>query len=219
MKTAAIIPALNEYQHLPDLVAKVEKYVDAVIVVDDGSKRPLATVVPATAKVTVLRHKINLGKGASMKTGILMAQQLHCDAVVFLDADGQHDPAEIPKLCSPLQNGSAQIVFGVRAFHGSMPIVAKLGNIFLTKILQFLFGVRVHDTQSGFRAFLLSVYPQLAWTSPRYAVETEMIVNAGKAHIRFQEVDIQTIYLDKYRGTTLFDGMRIFLNMLTWRLR
>lgn len=218
MKTAAIIPAFNEFQRLRTVIEEARQYVDEIIVVDDGSRTPLAPQLPVSPTITVLRHLINLGKGAAMTTGIQCAQQRGIQAIVFLDADGQHAPAEIPHLLAPIIAGQAEIAFGVRKFHQAMPFVARFGNLFLSRVLAILFGINVADTQSGFRALLVTAYPKLAWRSPRYAVETEMIVNAGKNHVRFVEVPIKTIYLDKYKGTTVLDGLRIFFQMISWRL-
>lgn len=217
MKITAIIPAFNEHTQLRTTVLAAQRFVDSVIVVDDGSAVPLREALRGVAAITLLRHRLNLGKGAALKTGVVLAQQQGADIVVFLDADGQHNPAEIPQILAPLMADRADIVFGVRAFHEHMPFIPRFGNILLTQLLTMLFHIRVSDTQSGFRAFRMSVYPQLVWRSPRYAVETEMIVNAGKHQLRTQEVRISTIYLDKYKGTTIIDGVRILLNMITWK--
>ncbi len=219
MKTFAIIPALNEYIRMPSVLDQVLQFVDGVIIVDDGSGQPLQETLPKRERVKFVRHEINLGKGAAMTTGVAAARNLGVEAVVFLDADGQHDPREIPLLVQPLREGRADIVFGARSFHKDMPWVAKIGNIFLTTMLSWLFHIKVRDTQSGFRAFRIASYPQLRWQSPRYAVETEMLVNAGKHHVPWAEVSIRTIYLDGYRGTTVLDGIKIFINMLAWRLQ
>lgn len=219
MKTLAVIPALNESTTLNRVVEQACRFVDEVIVVDDGSTKPLAATLPVRPQVQVIRHEINLGKGAAMKTGTIAAQRRQAEIVVFLDADGQHNPEEIPSLLQPIIEGRADIAFGVRSFHQHMPFVAKLGNIALTQLLRWMFGIYLRDTQSGFRAFRVSVFPKIVWESPRYAVETEMIVNTGKHHLRWVEVPIQTIYLDKYRGTTVLDGIRIFINMIAWRLQ
>jgi len=217
MKTVAIIPALNEFERLQRVVQEVLTYVDFVVVVDDGSRQPLEQHLMPNTKMKVLRHVINLGKGAAMKTGVLWAKREGFEAAVFIDADGQHDPHEIPFVLAPIVGNRADVVFGVRQFHGRMPMMARFGNYVLTMALRVLFRVSVHDTQSGFRAIRLSSYEQLAWRSPRYAVETEMIVNAGKHHVPYQEVPISTIYHDKYKGTTVIDGMRIMFNMITGR--
>lgn len=217
MKTVAVIPAFNESATLRDVVAKAAMYVDVVMVVDDGSRTSLEALLPIGHNIVFLRHAINLGKGAAMKTGVEAGLRHGAEVIIFLDADGQHDPAEIPHLIQPIADDVADVVFGIRKFSRAMPFVSKLGNIFLTRVMSVLFRIYVRDTQSGFRAFRTSIYPQLCWGSPRYAVETEMIVNAGKHHLRWTEVEIRTIYLDAYRGTTIIDGIRIFINMIAWR--
>lgn len=218
MKKVAIIPAFNENRQLAEVVRQTMNYVDHTVVIDDGSKEPLEKNISSDSRLTVLRHMINLGKGAAMKTGILWAKKHGYDAAVFIDADGQHDPHEIPKLFSPILANQAAIVFGVRQFHGRMPLVSRLGNIVLTRAMQLLYRIQVDDTQSGFRAMNLSSFDQISWQSPRYAVETEMIVNTGKHHIPFKQVPITTIYHDKYKGTTVIDGIRIMINLFAWKI-
>ena len=218
MKTIAIIPALNEYTRLQEVVNCAIQYVDSVVVIDDGSNTPLQDHIALPANAIILRHIINLGKGASLKTGVIWAIQHQFDAAVFIDADGQHDPKEIPTLLQPIYDGQAQIVFGVRKFRGRMPVVARIGNLVLTKAMQFLYRIHVDDTQSGYRAIRLSVFEKISWNSPRYAVETEMIVNAGKHKVPFEQVPVTTIYHDKYKGTTIIDGIRIMINMLAWKI-
>ncbi len=217
MKTFVVIPAFNDTKMLDGVINTCLEYVDHVVIVDDGSRQPVVTSLAPRPNLTVLRHAVNLGKGASLKTGAEWVVGQAAELIVFLDADGQHDPSEIPHLVQPIQVNRADVVFGVRSFQKHMPAVARLGNTFLTFALSAMFRIRVSDTQSGYRAIRASIYPQIAWRSPRYAVETEMVVNTGKHHLRYVEVPISTIYLDRYKGTTIFDGLRIFINMLAWR--
>ena len=218
MKTIAIIPAFNEYERLQGVIREVITLVDHVVIVDDGSRYVLQKRLEKNQAVTVIRHIINLGKGAALKTGVLWAIQHQFEVAVFIDADGQHDPREIPTLMLPILESRSDIVFGVRKFQGRMPFVARFGNLVLTKAMQLLYRIRVDDTQSGYRAMRLSVFEKISWNSPRYAVETEMIVNAGKHHVPFAQVPIATIYHDKYKGTTIIDGIRIMINMLAWKI-
>lgn len=218
MRTVAIIPALNEHERLVTVIQSASHFVDHVVIVDDGSKKPLAQYVQPNDHITFLRHAINLGKGAALKTGVVWAINQQFDTAIFIDADGQHDPREIPKLLEPISQGQADIVFGVRKFHGRMPLMARFGNIALTKVLRILYRIQVYDTQSGYRALRLSAFDKITWRSPRYAVETEMIVNTGKHQVPFAQVPIATIYHDKYKGTTVIDGIRIMIDMLTWRI-
>src|SRR3989344_2011692 len=215
MKIVAVIPAYNEEKYVEDVIIKTKNYVDEVIVIDDCSKDDTFQKTKKSG-VVVLRHIVNLGKGAALKTGCEAALKLNATHIVALDADGQHDPSEIPDLIKTL-NGS-DIVFGVRKFNENMPLVAKIGNAGLSFVTKILFGISISDTQSGFRAFTSDAYKKIRWNCPEYAVENEIIARAGKNRLSYKEVNIKTIYNDKYKGTTFIDGFKILLNMLVWRL-
>lgn len=217
-KIVAVIPSFNESAKLVEVIHRTQPFVREIIIIDDGSDEPLKSQLPPISNLFVLQHKINLGKGAALTTGVEFAIQRKAEIAVFLDADGQHAPEEIPQLVAPILQGRTDFVLGVRRFHQKMPLIARLGNMFLSQALSILFGIRISDTQSGYRVFRLSLYQKLAWQSPRYAVETEMIVNAVKHGVRLAQVPIQTIYYDKYKGTTVIDGIRIFFNLLLWKL-
>lgn len=219
MKTTVVIPAFNEGDSLRQLLLRTVKFVDRVIVVDDGScekKRVMADSI--SEKIIVLRHRINLGKGAALKTGCEAAINLGTDVIIFMDADGQHKPEDIPRFIKKIQEKNVDIVFGSRKINRGMPLMMILGNKFLSLATSLLFGIYVSDTQSGFRAFHGKFYDLIKWNSTRYSVETEMIVNVGKNKLKFNEIGIDTIYNDDYKGTTVFDGLKIFFNMLIWRI-
>lgn len=219
MKTIVVIPAFNEGNRVRDVVIKALDYVDKIIVIDDGSvadKRPLVNNI--SDKIIVLRHRINLGKGSALKTGCEAAIKLGADIIILMDADGQHNPKDIPRFIKEIKEKNVDIVFGSRKIGKDMPLVLMLGNKFLSIVTSLLFGIYISDTQSGFRAFRANIYPKIKWNSTRYSVETEIIVNAGKNKLKIGEIEIETIYHDKYKGTTIFDGFRIFFNMLIWRI-
>src|SRR3989338_8747027 len=111
MKVYAIIPGYNEAARIGSVIKEVAKYADEVIAVDDGSSDGTGSVAKE-AGATVLRHVINCGKGAALKTGCEYAVSNGADAIVAIDADGQHNPAEIPKFLKALKD--ADIVFGYR---------------------------------------------------------------------------------------------------------
>lgn len=222
MKITAVIPAFNEEQRIRSVAADTLPHVDELVVVDDGSGDNTAQAAAAVdPKIVSVRHIVNLGKGAAMKTGFDVAVSRGADIIVVLDADGQHLPEEIPVLTQPLLRTEADVAFGCRDIitSSSMPLVAKLGNRFLTAATRLMFRVNVRDTQSGFRAMTAGAYKAIRWDSSNYAVETEMIVRVGRSRLRSVEVPISTIYHDKYKGTTIIDGIRIFSNILFWRLK
>lgn len=214
-----IIPAFNEGDRIESVLREVLRYTPHVVVVDDGSQdsnlQQLKVLFP---QIFFIRHSINLGKGAAMKTGCEVALQNGADILMMMDADGQHEASDIPRFIEKFNDGKIDIVFGARTIGKDMPLLLFLGNKFLSICVNLLFRIFISDTQSGFRAFRASVYKDIEWMSQDYSVETEMIANAAKHHLKYAEVDIQTIYHDKYKGTTPLDGIKIFFQILKWRL-
>lgn len=214
MKRIAIIPAFNEAGRIERVIPQVKKYVDMVIVIDDGSRD--ATKESARDADVYIRHPVNMGKGLALQTGFEAALQRNADIIVTIDADGQHNPQEIPKLLAALDSGY-DLVVGARQMNTAMPLVFRIGNSILYATFTQLFRIDIRDTQSGFRAFRAAIYPLIKWGATGYAAETEMLAKAGRNRIRCTHVPIQTIYADRYKGTTIIDGIKIFLHMLKWR--
>ena len=215
MRTIAIIPAHNEEKRISKVIRKTKKYVKNVVVVDDGSKDQTVNCAEQE-NVVVLKHIINLGKGAALKTGCEYAVMNGFDHIVVLDSDGQHDPAEIPLFLDALKK--TDVVFGSRSFNKNMPFVMRFGNWFIRQVNKQFFGVSIQDTQSGYRAFTSHAYKKMRWKSLNYSVESEMIANVGKKNLKYKEIKITTKYLDRYKGTTILDGIKIVLNMFWWKL-
>ncbi|MBI2144940.1 hypothetical protein HYU18_01320, partial [Candidatus Woesearchaeota archaeon] len=133
-----------------------------------------------------------------------------------LDSDSQHKPEDIPRFIDALKE--AGIVFGYREKTRKMPVVLKFGNWFIDTALKMLFSIKIKDTQSGYRAFTKNTYKKIRWDSQDYTVESEMIALTGKNRIKFKQIPIETIYIDRYKGTGVLDGMSIFMKMLWWRI-
>jgi glycosyltransferase involved in cell wall biosynthesis len=214
----AVMPAFNEEKTIGKVIEQTKKSVDNIIVVDDGSEDKTYNVARKTG-VTVLRHVINMGLGFTLKTGCEKAIKDGADIIVTIDGDGQHDPNEISKLVGILKKGNFDIVFGTRMLDKNMPLTKKFGNWLINSSSRFLFKIDMNDTQSGFRAFKGTAWERLKWSSDGYAVSSEIIMNTAKNRLKFKEVTIRTIYGDKFKGTTPFDGIRIFMKMLWWWIK
>jgi glycosyltransferase involved in cell wall biosynthesis len=219
---ALVLPAHNEAARLPGVLDTLPRALPGVgavrlLVVDDGSSDATAGLARAGG-ATVVRHPLNLGKGAALRTGCEAACRLGADLLVVMDADGQHPAADLPAILAPLLAGEADLVLGYRRRVGTMPPLMRLGNLALNAALWALFRVGFEDTQCGFRAFSARVYPALRWNAADYAVESEMLVRAARAGLRYTEVPIATIYLDRFKGTQPADGLRILGQLLRWRL-
>ena len=217
---AVVVPARNEVGHLPSVIAGIPRYLPGVgsvrvIVVDDGSEDGTGAAARAGGAL-VVRHRVNLGKGAALLTGCDVAVRRGAGMIVVMDGDGQHRAADIRRLVGPLVDGFADLVVAYRNFGGAMPAAMRLGNWGLSAAFGVLYGHRFRDTQCGFRAFTGEAYAKIRWESAAYAVETEMLVRAARAGQRVIEVPIEAVYHDRYKGTTPADGVRIFASMLRW---
>ncbi len=190
-----VIPAYNESASIEKVIGGVKKYTSNIIIVDDGSlDNTFFEAKKADANIILLQHKINLGKGATLKTGCLAAIKLGASVVVTMDADGQHDPDDIPKLTEKLYKDQLDIVFGSRILAGRAPFLRALGNKILTKSTKFLSNIALGDVLCGLRAFDTKIYEKLSWQSTGYAVEVEMIMNVGKNNLKYAEVPVKNIY-------------------------
>ncbi|MAG15647.1 hypothetical protein CMO88_01145 [Candidatus Woesearchaeota archaeon] len=215
-KPFVIIPAFNEEKHIAKVVNEIKKYSKNIVVVDDGSKDKTYQEAKKT-KVIVLRHPINLGKGAALKTGIEYAGKHGADTIIFIDSDGQHNPKDLPRLLNELKN--IDVVFTYRNLKSmNMPLIKKIGNFVLNTLLSILFNIRIKDTQCGFKAMTTDAYKKLGLISSDYNIESEIAAKTGKHKLKFKQLPIETVYNDKYKGTTVFDGINIAMRMLWWKL-
>ena len=155
---AVIIPAYNEADNLPDTLARIPRrdWPDLrVIVVDDGSGDGTAEVAHYHGADVVVSHSRNRGLGAALRTGLATANELNARAAVYVDADGEYPPEQIPDLLAPIEAGEADYVLGSR-YLGNRPgqrAVRLMGNLVFTGLLCLATGRRITDGQTGFRAF------------------------------------------------------------------
>jgi glycosyltransferase involved in cell wall biosynthesis len=216
----AIIPAYNESHNIRNITAETGKYVTMIVVVDDGSHDNTAELA-MSKNVKVLRNRRNMGKGTALKKGIIECLKYNPDIIVTLDADGQHDPADIPKLLEPIKKGEADIVIGSRIERNSseIPLVRGLGLSFLNFINRSLIKSTITDSQSGFRAYSKSVLSViLGYNSTGYGVETEQLAIAELYGFHIVEVPV-TI---KYKGlentskkNSILHGVNIVLTIFS----
>lgn len=220
-KISIVVSAFNEEKNLNNVLVKLQKLPYTVIVVDDGSSDKTYLVASKlkvkSEKLIVIRHKINLGKGAAMKTGAEFAFINGVEAVVFMDADGQHNESNLPKFVKALERGY-EIVFGSRNMTYGVPLVRFLGNKFGSILVNLLFGIYVSDIGCGFRSITKDAFKKIKWDSSGYAVETEMVVRTAKTKLKYCEVPVETLYFDKYKGMTVIDALGIFLEVIRLKI-
>lgn len=216
MKIYIVVPAYNEEKRIGRVLKELKSQRLPVIVVDDGSKDN-SFKEASKSKYLVLRHRINLGKGAAMKTGAEAAFRLGADTVIFMDSDGQHLVSDLPQFTKVLATKKYDVILGVRDLL-KIPFVRRFGNSIASILVRYLYKIKVLDLLCGYRALTKKAFYKINWQSTGYGVETEIIAMAGKYRLRHQEVSISTVYYDKFKGLTPLEGIGIIFNVLGWKI-
>lgn len=214
-RITVILPAFNEEVSIGSIVLLTRKYADRVIVVDDGSSDRTSEIAEK-AGAEVIVHQMNEGKGAALRTGFEFAK--NSDIIVTMDSDGQHNPAEIPKLIAPIIEGMADMVNGSRYLNGmdkNTPAYRRVGQTILDNFTNMNSGLKVTDSQSGFRAFAASTIAAFRFNSQGMAIESEMLADAGKAGLRIKEIEIDVRYdVDSSTMNPIKHGFEVFITVL-----
>ena len=219
MKVALIVPA---YKPTADMIPMLEKFsreTDFVpVVVDDGSGeafRDVFSKVPEGA--TLLRHEVNKGKGAALKTAMrhILDNMPECVLAVTADADGQHRYADIVKVVETAKKRHGVLVLGSRAFEGKMPLRSKVGNTVTRQVFAAASGTPVRDTQTGLRAFDREAMQKfIDIPGERYEYEINMLLYAAQNGIPILEETIETVYIDDNSSShfnPLRDSLKIYM--------
>jgi glycosyltransferase involved in cell wall biosynthesis len=219
MKIFIVIPLFNEEKYIAQVINDLDTFKLPVVVVDDGSTDNSLQKLGGSKnqKLILLEHKINLGKGAAMKTGADFAFSKGADAVIFMDSDRQHEVGDLTKFINGLESGKFDVIFGTRNYNYGVPLVRYLGNKFASILLRMMFGIFVTDVLCGYKGLTKAAYKKLLWSSSGYGVETEIVARAGKAKLKFLEVPIQTIYHEKDKGVTILDAFGILFQVIGWK--
>ena len=217
---SVVIPAYNEGQNIGWVIQNAKKYTRNIIVIDDGSQDETFKIALKNG-AKVYHHLFNRGLGGALGTGIKAALLNKAEIIVTLDADGQHDPKEIPKLIKPIVEGKADVVIGSRFLvRQSMPLFRKMGNPFFNLVTFLLFGVWSTDSQSGLRAFNRKAAENLETFAGGMEVSSEIIKEIKSHKLRLKEVPIKAIYTaySLSKGQGLSTGLRTLMKLLILKL-
>lgn len=194
MKVMAVIPAYNEAPFIAEVVRGASAHVAGVVVVDDGSTDETGAVARA-AGAHVLRLAANRGKGSAVRAGLDYLATTDATHALLMDGDMQHRPDEIPRLVDTAARSGAALVVGARVFRReAMPASRYWANVIGSRALSTLMGVRLADTQSGFRLLSLDAVRQLELSGRGYEIETEMIVKLARRGARVVGVPVSAVY-------------------------
>ncbi len=223
MKTAVIvIPIYNEAKVIGGVIEEIRAQgFEHIVVVDDGSADESYAVASAH-DVLALRLKINRGKGAAVKTGIMAANLLGADVVVTMDGDGQHDPADIAPLIAPILESRSDVVLGSRLLNReTMPFRKKIANSIGNLVTWLFYGLLVSDSQSGFRAYSRYAALIIDTKADKYEYDSKVIREIKNNRLRFTEVPVQTRYTEYASSKKTKQGFLngiITLRRMIWHL-
>ncbi len=232
-RSVFVIPVYNHAAAISAVVGKALACKLPLFVIDDGSTDATPAALAGLSGITVLRHPVNLGKGAALMTGFAAAAPL-ADWAITLDADGQHDPADALTLIKAIPAGTRPIIVGRRArmLEKGAPWTSRWGRGFSNFWVWACSGMILADTQSGFRLYPLPEVLRLNPRGRRFQFEVEVLVLAAWAKMKIIDVNISTRYrlpnqrishfkpaMDFWRNTTTFSRLLIKRLLLPRKLR
>jgi glycosyltransferase involved in cell wall biosynthesis len=224
IRLVVVIPAYKPSSKLIRLIESLpEPELPVILVVDDGSGpdyREIFERVAAIPRVQLLRHAVNLGKGAALKTAFNHALCLYPDlaGILTADADGQHHPDDIRRLAAIFCKRPTALLLGSRGFEGHVPLRSRIGNVATRWMVRALLGQRFTDTQTGLRCIPANLLPHLLQIESRgYEFELEMLIAAHRMEVPVIEEPIQTIYEagnPSSHFNPIIDSMKIYFVLL-----
>ncbi len=212
MKKGILLPAYNEEKTIGKVIKECKKFEPNafILVVDDGSKDNTAKI-SEKAGARVISHKINMGKGEALKTGLNYFKKKGYDAVVIIDADGQYNPKDIPKFFSALK--TADIVMGYRDF-SKVPFRHKLGNLVWRVFFNLFFGTKLKDTNCGFLGLSRKAMNKIKNIHGGYIIENSILAEAVEKKLKIQQIPVKVKYKELsgiLRGIKMVLGVLIFI--------
>ncbi len=191
------IPAFNAGHTLDTVLAGVRKHLprEQILVINDGSSDDTTDCAKRNC-ARLLVHEKNLGKGAALKTAFkYVLRETAAQAVITLDADGQHSPDEIPKFIQNFRQEKSDLVIGARDFTlKAMPLFRLMSNLITSKLLSLKAGQTIPDSQSGYRLYSRWLLQKLELQTNGYETESEIIIQASRGNFKLDFVPIETIY-------------------------
>ena len=220
-KIIAGIPAYNQENKIGEVIRKASKYVDAVIVADDGSADDTARVAEA-AGATVIRSDSNHGAGQATRTCFTTAKDRNADLLVTLDSDGQHNAEEIPLVTAPVIEGKADLVIGSRFLNDNynIPRYRRFGISIITSLFNIGSKIKVSDSQSCFRCYGRKALSCLNISERGFAFSIELLVQARREGLAIAEVPISCVYDSaSHSRNPVVHGVEVAIAVVRLRLK
>jgi len=213
-RIVAGIPALNAEKTIAKLIVHSTKWVDQLVVVDDGSVDDTALLASKLGAI-VISHKRNLGKGAALRDLFKYARTESAEILVTLDADGQHNPDDIPRLLKPITDGDADVVIASR-LPENVPKTRRLGGKMLDRMTSAATDGDAVDSQSGFRAYSRRALAHVSVNEFGMGADSEILVKAKQAGLRVVETPVTMSYkkLDTSTHHPVYHWLDVFFSLL-----
>lgn len=193
-RCAAVIPCLNEASAIADVVSGVRRFVPSVFVIDDGSQDNTSALAKE-AGAEVLQHGTPRGKGMALQTGWQYARERGFDWALGLDGDGQHSPEDIPSFLDAAGRAGVELIVGNRMENPkSMPWLRRIVNRWMSKRISTLAGMRLPDSQCGFRLMNLDTWSKLRVTAKCFEIESDVLLAFALRGLPIEFVPVQVIY-------------------------
>jgi len=212
-----VVPVFNEHATIESVAEELVNKGYSVVMVDDGSSFPISEVLDYK-NIHLLKHKVNLGQGAALQTGIEYALEKNAQFIVTFDADGQHHAEDIEKLIEALEDKKCDIVLGSRFLctDQSTPFIRKL-VLQIGRYINLIFsGLLLTDAHNGLRAMRSDAAKKIRLQENRMAHASEILLQIKKHRLNYFEVAVRISYTDysKEKGQTLWGGFRIVFDLL-----
>ncbi len=218
-----IVPVFNESAIIKTVIEDLSRFNYTIVIIDDGSDIKIKSLAESLSGVIVIRHRVNLGQGAAIQTGIQYAIKNNADFIVTFDGDGQHSVEDIPAMLSPLKTGIAEITIGSRFLQKSnhnaptnKRLLLKLG-----RWVNYIFtGIFLSDSHNGLRAMTSEAAKKIDLKENRMAHASEFLFLIRKNKLKYREVPV-TVRYTKYsrsKGQSAFNSIRIFFDLVLHKL-
>lgn len=197
IKFCVVIPTYNNHKSLKSVIENVSKHCSSIIIIDDGSTDSTKTILGEFHQYEIITHQINKGKGRALRNAFQRAIELGYDYAISIDSDGQHDPDDIPKMIQRVLDNHGALVMGSRNMsQDGIPRKSSFGNQFSSFWFWAETGIRLSDTQTGFRAYPLKSIEGKKWYTDRFEFEIEVIVRLAWDNVKFLEQPVNVEYME-----------------------
>lgn len=214
------ILAYNEQDKISNVLSEVSKRFNNILVVDNNSE-DLTSEKVKKYPIFLIKHKYNIGKSESMKTALEFAKMKKFKYLAFMDADGQHVTNDLINICKKIHEDGNQIIIGYRKNLSNLNFKKRIGTKILQKFFSLLYYKKLFDIQSGLRIFEISIEKKIYWYSTginHYFADAEITCNAVKNKCKIEQIPIETLPSEKYKGMNIIQGIYLILMILYWRV-